>query len=361
MNKIKELYKNINRYKNNKAMYIGIGIAIFCIWSLMYKAVGNKDIIMLKRLLVLYILILIGMFIIYFNDIFSYRCNQYRKLKNLKYFKILEKNAKTDAKKRQELGRYIKDLFWIHYFLLLFILLPVKVIFELNDEVAIFIIGITILGVCLSLLKYNTFPFYILPLVVILLRINTLDYSLYNSICKVIIEILIWYLFLLLIYPAVYLRKLEKNVTIMAGLVVVLITLGIQACLELYNSNNLTIIDRNSLEKLLGMKKSLIILAYSLGGIIIKLRLYYFDKRAEKYYNKLLYDMTSKDKKEIYNICKYCVFYGGESYKNRILDNKVWREIICEIEQSYLQELFQNSENNYFINITKRMKSIFKK
>ena len=243
------------------------------------------------------------------------------------------------------------------YFLSLYILLPVKVIFEFDNGVAVFLIVITFLVVFLPLLKYNTFPFYVLPLIIICLKINNLDYSIYSNFIFMV-EISIAYFFLLLIYPATYLRKLEKNITILAGLVVILITLIIQAYLELDNLSELSYTARNILEKLLELNKFLIISAYSLGVIIIKLRLNYFDKKAEKYYNKLLYGKVSNDKEEIYSICKYCVFYGGESYKNRILDNEVCREVISEKEESFLLELLQNSENNYFINIMKRMRKI---
>ena len=71
-----------------------------------------------------------------------------------------------------------------------------------------------------------------------------------------------------------------------------------------------------------------------------------------------MYGKVSNYKEEIYIIFKYCVFYGGESYKNRILDNEVCREVISEKEESFLLELLQNSENNYFINIMKRMRKI---
>ena len=360
MLKIKELYRDIIRYKNNKITYLGIMVVILYIFKLIVKSYYENDLKMLKLSLAIYIVILLVVSIVYFNEIFSYRWNQHKELKNLRYFNILENNEKTDAKKRKELLAHIKDLFFIQYILLLFILLPIKGIFGLNNEIAMFVIGITILGVCLPFLKYNIFPFYILPLVIMCLEINYLDYSTYSNF-KLMVEILVLYFILSLMYPAIYLRKLEKNITVLAGLVVILITLVIQSYLELDNLNQLSNTGKNILEKLLEMNKFLIISAYSLGVIIIKLRLNYFDKQAEKYYNRLLYGTVSNDKIDIYNICKYCVFYGGQSYKNRILDNKVWREIICEIEQSYLQELLQNSENNYLINIAKRIKSIFKK
>ena len=360
MLKIKELFGDITKYKNNKITYFGIIVVIVHLYWLIDKSYKDNNLRMLILSLMIYIVILIGLSVIYFDDIYTYIRDQYKGIRNLSYFNILEKNAKTDTKKRQELVCYVNNLFLILYFLLLYILLPVKVIFEFDNGVAVFLIVITFLVVFLPLLKYNTFPFYVLPLVIICLKINNLDYSIYSNFIFMI-EILIAYFFLLLIYPATYLRKLEKNITILAGLVVILITLIIQAYLELDNLSELSYTARNILEKLLELNKFLIISAYSLGVIIIKLRLNYFDKKAEKYYNKLLYDKVLNDKEDIYSICKYCVFYGGESYKNRILDNKVWREIICEIEQSYLQELLQNSENSYLINITKRMKSIFKK
>lgn len=360
MIKIKELFKDIIKYKNNKIVYLGIVVVIIYICSLIVKSYHDKDLKMMKLSLAIYIVILIGVCIVYFDEIFSYRWNQYKELKNLIYFNILEKNAKTDAKKRQELVGYINNLFLIQYILLLFILLPVKVIFGLDNEIAIFVIGITILAVFLPLLKYTIFPFYALPLAIMCLKINNSDYSNYSNF-KFMVTILILYFIISLIYPAIYLRKLEKNITILAGLVVILITLVIQDYLELGNLSLLSNTDINISEELLEINKSLIISAYSLGGIIIKLRLNYFNKRAEKYYNKLLYDIASNDKREIYNICKYCIFYGGENYKNRILDNKICRDIICEKEENYLQELLQNSENNYFVNITKKMKRILLK
>lgn len=357
MLKIKELYRDIIKYKNNKISYLGIMVVIVYICNLIVKSYYENDLKMLKLLLAIYIVILIGVGTIYFDEIFSSRWDQYRRLKNLEYFKILEKKAETDARERKKLVGYIKDLFFIQYFLLLFILLPVKVIFELNNEVAIFVIGITILGACLPLLKYNIFPFYVLPLAIMCLEINYLDYSIYSNF-KLIVEILILYFILSLMYPAIYLRKLEKNITIMAGLVVILITLGIQAYLELDNLSELSITGRNILEKLLEMNKFLTISAYSIGLIIIRLRLNYFDRQAEKYYNELLYSIVSNDKGKIYNICKYCIFYGGESYKNRILDNKEYREVICEEEEEFLKEILQKPENNCFINIVKRMRKI---
>lgn len=332
-------------------------VVVVYICSLINKSYNDNNLRMLILSLTIYIVILIGLSIIYFDDIFTSRWKLYKEIKNLRYFNILEKNAKTDAKKRQELVCRVNDLFLMLYFLSLYILLPVKVIFEFDNGVAVFLIVITFLVVFLPLLKYNTFPFYVLPLIIICLKINNLDYSIYSNFIFMV-EISIAYFFLLLIYPATYLRKLEKNITILAGLVVILITLIIQAYLELDNLSELSYTARNILEKLLELNKFLIISAYSLGVIIIKLRLNYFDKKAEKYYNKLLYGKVSNDKEEIYSICKYCVFYGGESYKNRILDNEVCREVISEKEESFLLELLQNSENNYFINIMKRMRKI---
>ena len=113
MIKIKELFKDIIKYKNNKITYLGIVVVIIYICSLIVKSYHDKDLKMFKLSLAIYIVILIGMCIVYFYGIFSYGWNQYKELKNLIYFNILEKNAKTDAKKRQELVSYINNLLLI--------------------------------------------------------------------------------------------------------------------------------------------------------------------------------------------------------------------------------------------------------
>ena len=76
-----------------------------------------------------------------------------------------------------------------------------------------------------------------------------------------------------------------------------------------------------------------LIQALSLQIFIVKLRLHYYDKQAEKKYNELLNNENNKDNIKIYDICKKCIYLGGKSYKNRILDKQRIRKVIMNQEK----------------------------
>ena len=118
-----------------------------------------------------------------------------------------------------------------------------------------------------------------------------------------------------------------------------------------------TIIDKwttNETSSILGTMNFLCISSYSLGSFIINMKLKLGDSKAKEIYSELIaQEKTSKsDDSQTYSKIRDCIFYGGESYKNRIIDNLKYRELIDKVEFSKTKHTIRH---NCFINLLKKL------
>ncbi len=262
-----------------------------------------------KVLAILMIIIMICNFISVKN-----KSERYRNLKELKYFKILEEGSKAaDFIERKKLNNEFKGCYGCLFFLGSIAIMYFGKRWEGN--LGFYVISFTLLVATFLLLyfKYDYFGiyfyFYFLPILVYVLLKGSRE-------GKVTIEYLcvIFFLYILMtfIYPVIYLRKIDSYVVLSGAFIVALVTI----CKDIVYPN---------------FNYSFVGAVYAIGLFCIKLRIKYYTKIAKDKYSKLIKNnFLSAD--TVYDICKECVFYGGEEYKNRILDNKRLYNIITQKE-----------------------------
>lgn len=232
-----------------------------------------------------------------------------RNLKELKYFYILEEGSRTtDYAMRKKLDSDFHGVYFGVFLIGIIILSYLQESIGGRKEFytisgVIFVLSYLIVKFRYSLLGIN-FLFYVLPIVIYMLLNGSKEE-------KVTIEYLcaicLFYTFMTGVYPVIYLRKIDSHVALCGSVIVAFVTIF----KEMYPDFNYSFIGGT----------------YAIGLFIMKVKIYYYKNIAKKKYSKLIEDNLLGIEMK-YNICKECVFYGGEDYKNRILDNRRFYEII---------------------------------
>lgn len=323
MDKIKELVGKIKENKRNARIYIIITIIFFLIWSALYIA---YNVVVFYILMILYMLFLILIFNIYWEELVKDKLGELKDIKD-NNFLIVKKNDKLMKKNKKYINN---DFSFLHIFLVILSLLVILWMLT-GENTVLNILRVTFVFSSFIIILHNVYvTFYILPMVIFSLIVNVFDYSFFHILVYLFIVLILFFI-ILLGYPVPILRKLDKFHFLWMPILGIVFVLSIQCSIDNYSVNNFNNI--RILKELLNKFNLVLIQALSLQIFIVKLILLYYDKQAEKKYNELLNNENNKNNIKIYEICKNCIYLGGESYKNRILDNRRIRTVIMNQEK----------------------------
>ncbi|EFW06755.1 hypothetical protein HMPREF9459_01697 [Streptococcus anginosus 1_2_62CV] len=308
--------------------------------------------------------------------------NLFRDIRKRKYFFVTEKGYKTDLKKRRDLGSAV---YWLTNVGLIVIILVLSFINKIfGVQVAglglwLFYGGtiVAFLGILFAIRNYLTgLYYYLLPLIVVLFTIDYVhSYTNIKTIVIFIVAVLILYILLTLSLPLHSLRKITSSTWIFGVLTTFLIPLLLEYIFKYYvmdtihgnvvnipitiesleNSNismeiisfakkNPVIIELinrfrdisvsyelNSMSSELSVIRFLLLTSYSIGTIIITLKIKLGESKAKDIFSKI----KSLGGHVEYSDLRDCIFYGGEKYEDKIMGNPYFESIILSEEESF--------------------------
>lgn len=308
--------------------------------------------------------------------------NLFRDIRKRKYFFVTEKGYKTDLKKRRDLGSAV---YWLTNVGLIVIILVLSFINKIfGVQVAglglwLFYGGtiVAFLGILFAIRNYLTgLYYYLLPLIVVLFTIDYVhSYTNIKTIVIFIVAVLILYILLTLSLPLHSLRKITSSTWIFGVLTTFLIPLLLEYIFKYYvmdtihgnvvnipitiesleNSNIsmeiisfakkkpviIELINRfrdisvsyelNSMSSELSVIRFLLLTSYSIGTIIITLKIKLGESKAKDIFSKI----KSLGGHVEYSDLRDCIFYGGEKYEDKIMGNPYFESIILSEEESF--------------------------
>lgn len=308
--------------------------------------------------------------------------NLFRDIRKRKYFFVTEKGYKTDLKKRRDLGSAV---YWLTNVGLIVIILVLSFINKIfGVQVAglglwLFYGGtiVAFLGILFAIRNYlKGLYYYLLPLIVVLFTIDYVhSYTNIKTIVIFIVAVLILYILLTLSLPLHSLRKITSSTWIFGVLTTFLIPLLLEYIFKYYvmdtihgnvvnipitiesleNSNismeiisfakkNPVIIELinrfrdisvsyelNSMSSELSVIRFLLLTSYSIGTIIITLKIKLGESKAKDIFSKI----KSLGGHVEYSDLRDCIFYGGEKYEDKIMGNPYFESIILSEEESF--------------------------
>ena len=289
----------------------------------------------MKSIAVLFFVILIGIVWGYKNrNELNAEKEKRHKIKNLDYYFILEEGNLSYYKTRKENSKVLAD-FCLRYFGTVFlVLILLAYILNLSSDSGFPLIILTyialacaVVGILLyfylssSNYRFITCLFYVTALSGAWLLTLEEYSSRTKYIYILIILCLVLYLFLIFIYPAPYLRRLDSGITLWLPIIVCFV----------------------SILSYMGIVKdgivSLLTSLYAIGIFLVKVKLKLLESKANDIYEGILKRRFSSgvnlmNKQFEYNYCKYCVFFGGKKFKDKILENEDLYKLIKKIESN---------------------------
>ena len=309
------------------------------------------------------------------------------------YFYVTELGYKTDIIKRRKIGKVIVitayGIFFalgISFYLFNRIglnLHKIKILGVGIDVVSLIVMLLVLIAVLLNMRYYWTsLYYYVIPIVSLgLSSVKIDDIGSTESIIRYFFFLIIMYLVFTLLLPIPYLRKVTSSTLIFGALLSIIIPTLMEHILSNYiigQFNQSTMImhkfsnvlpnefndmlhksgyidEINEIIELIFLvilKSKLKIFStinflwlsgYVLGSFIINIKLKLGEIRASSIYDKIIYG-----KKVTYNTLRDVVYFGGDSYKNRIIDNVVFRTIIYNKES---KKEFLEVEHHWIIKL----------
>jgi hypothetical protein len=307
--------------------------------------------------------------------------NLFKDIRKRKYFFVTEKSYKTDLKKRRDLGSAVYSLTNVGFIILILTLSFINKIFgvqiaSLGVKLIWGGIIVAFLGILFAIRNYLTgLYYYLLPWIVILCTIDYVhSYSNIEAIVIFIVVVLISYIVLTLSFPLHSLRKITSSTWIFGALTTFLIPLLLEYIFKYYvtdtihselinrpitiesleNSNismdiisfvkeNPVIIELisrfrdisvsyelNFISSELSVVRFLLLTSYSIGTIIITLKIKLGESKAKDIFSKI------KSERDVsYSELRDCIFYGGDKYEDKIMGNPIFETIILRKEESF--------------------------
>lgn len=285
---------------------------------------------MLKGMIGLIILILIGIGSLnYKKDEYQNLKEEVKKIRKLDYYSILDESNYLDLMKRKEIDK--KTLFFLTIFIVIIILalILIAVVFKSVEWIRISIVAaatmLSIIVILFSIVFKRYYSvvlasvFYIPTIVGVFLFIYfNKNYQDKNNLIFFLVYCIGIHIVITLCYTGPYLIKLDKTVTLYLPLVIAVMSM----------LSYIECIDKDIVSLLTSM--------YAVGIFLIKKKLKYHKKKAEDIYKGILSSRFSNGTRLTaeYEECKKCVFYGGESFKNRILENEDLYKLIEKKESN---------------------------
>lgn len=330
------------------------------------------------------IVIIIEILIFGKNSLFQWLKIKYRLFKHIRnrdYYFVTEKGYKTDLKKRRELGNAVYALTNIGFVIVILLFSGITSIFNIQSVGwgGVIIRGslyIAMFGILFAARNYLTgLYYYPLPWIAMLCTIDYVDsYSSIEAIAMYILVALVSYINLTLLLPLHSLRKITGGTWIFGVLTTLLVPLLLEHILKYHMldalqndfiSNPITIdllkdenistsvlsfveenpiilefVNRfkemsvsyefNSMTSELSVIRFLVLTSYSLGTIIIMLKIKLGESKAKDTYSRIKLSNCVQ-----YRELRDCIFYGGEKYEDRIMGNPFFELVIVSEENKY--------------------------
>lgn len=264
-----------------------------------------------------------------------------KEIRQRRYFFVTDTDYKSDVVKRREVGTSII----IFAYGVFFAVLSLIYIFFQVGIASNFGYYLVVIAFCLVLIAFffhvryywTSFYYYLLP--IIILSVNESLFSLEkigstNSIIVYFVITGISYLVFSLILPVPYLRKVS-NTTLIVGAMVSII---VPTFMEYIVSNPTKVYSTINFLWLSG---------YAIGSFIINMKLKLATIKAKALYEDCF------DGNKSYEILRDIVYFGGDEFKNRIVDNSEYRRIITEREEGQFLAIEHNWLMNCLISIWK--------
>ena len=270
---------------------------------------------MLKGMIVLIIFILIGIgVLIYKKEEYKNLKEEVIKIRELDYYSILDESNYLDLMKRKESDK--KTLFFLTIFIvtIILVLILIVVVFKSVEWIRTFIVAAALMLSIIVILFSIVFKRYYSAVLMSVFYIPTIvgvflfiyfnkNYQDKNNLIFFLVYCIGIHIVITLCYKGPYLIKLDETVTLCLPLVITVVSM----------LSYIKCIDKDIVSLLTSM--------YAVGIFLIKIKLKYHKKKAEDIYKGILSRRFSNGTvlTAEYEECKKCVFYGGESFKNRIL------------------------------------------
>lgn len=302
----------------------------------------------------------------------------YKDIRSRKYFFVTENRYKTDLRKRRELGNAIYTMTNTVLFLLASIFwaifkydFPVTSVYVLRLA-----LWVAVAGILLAARNYLTgIYYYLIPWLVCIITFDTVNnYTNLEGIVFFVLASILLYTIFILLLPLHSLRKVNGTIWIFGVLTTLLITIGIEYVLKpsmediirtgmlsesrefqlsdsfgFFYGNHKVFIDESIVNALLNkigdmpisrslsrinyefsLIRSLLLSSYSIGTIIINLKIKLGESKARDIYSRVRTASIVQ-----YVDLRDCIFYGGEKYEDRIMSNPYFEDIIRQVESDY--------------------------
>lgn len=364
-------------------------ILILCSIGLFLLAVcsNNKTILLISFLLLLFVSIYYYPEI---SDLFNNIKNLIKEVRDKNYFYILDESMKTDIEKRRIID---KRLFEFSTFIIMLIMsvLALILVFFSNEVVRLISYIIFFVDLMIYLLRYRyywvSFQYYLIPIAVSILIFNSYeDIPKFSVILFYFFLVLVCYLALVIVLPIPYLRKVSNSTFFVGVILSVTIPIIINNVLNPYMVDAIKqqiqivvtpemieqiglpkeineYLSNEQLAKIISQYREIVIdvkldaekelfttlgnmciSSYTLGTLIINYKIKLGEYIAKDKY-KQLSKYTGMD---LYREIRDCVFYGGGHYKDKIMENGNYEELVQKIE-SNKDIPNQNVPNPFFL------------
>ena len=324
------------------------------------------------------------------SDLFNNIKNLIKEVRDKNYFYILDESMKTDIEKRRIID---KRLFEFSTFIIMLIMsvLALILVFFSNEVVSLISYIIFFVDLMIYLLRYRyywvSFQYYLIPIAVSILIFNSYeDIPKFSVILFYFFLVLVCYLALVIVLPIPYLRKVSNSTFFVGVILSVTIPIIINNVLNPYMVDAIKqqiqivvtpemieqiglpkeineYLSNEQLAKIISQYREIVIdvkldaekelfttlgnmciSSYTLGTLIINYKIKLGEYIAKDKY-KQLSKYTGMD---LYREIRDCVFYGGGHYKDKIMENGNYEELVQKIE-SNKDIPNQNVPNPFFL------------
>lgn len=303
-------------------------------------------------------------------------------IRKRKYFYITEEGYKKDLMKRREFGTFIFRIACLFVLLFIIALLPLISLYRFKYVNALLFILtlIAFVAIVINFRNYLTsLYYYIVPLCLLAVSLEyNVDLSTFDGILTFIARSLITYVVFTIMLSLPSLRKITRTSWMLGVLTTLLLPLVLEHVLpnmttsmmrdnlavktitiemlqntgqftddvvETIKSNPILLEILNKFVHIVAFNKAdkdvrllytiefLCVSSYSIGALLINIKLRLGESKAKDIYKELLSNNVTNDL-EKYKLLRDCVFYGGQKFEESIMKNSEYVNIINEHESS---------------------------
>lgn len=314
----------------------------------------------------------------------------HKEIKERLFFNLTELRYETDVIKRRKVGEVVLfsayGLFLavgIFFYLFNKVGINLYKIGFLGNGLAYIIFGLVFIAIVMHIRYYwISVYYYVIPILSLsFLNVTLEEIGKTESIIRYFCFVVVLYVILTLLLPVPYLRKVTSSTLIFGALFSIIVPIFMEHILsnyvmeqfsqnivkmqEIYNylpKDFLNFLNEHGLVneineiielifvtifrselKVFSTINFLWLSGYVIGSIIINIKLKLGEMRATAIYDKLLSDQEVE-----YSDLRDAVYFGGDTFKHRVVDNVVYRKIIYDTES---EKEFLKIKHNCFVTL----------